>query len=67
MIVVLRTNWKERRERLQTSFDKEEWRTCSSADDTRGSTSKDIDTQRLDLGVLIDRCCESLAQGFVES
>lgn len=67
LVVVLGADGQERGERLQASLDQEKGRTRSSSDDTRRSTGDDINTQRLNLSILVYRGGQTLAQRFVET
>ena len=64
---MLGADGKERGERLQTGLDEEKGRTRGSSNDTRSSTSEDVNTQRLNLSILVYCGCQTLAQRFVET
>lgn len=66
-VLVLGTNGKERRIRLETSLDKEEGRSACGTDDTGRGTGEDVDSERLDRRIVVDSSRHALAQGLVEA
>lgn len=67
LITVLGTHGQEGRVRLQARLDKEERRTGGSAEHARRSTSEDVDSKGLDLGVFKDGGGEAFPDGLVEA
>lgn len=67
LVSVLGANGQEGGIRLQTSFDQEERRTCRSTKDARSCPGKNVDSQRLDVGIFEDGCRYSLPKRFIEA
>jgi hypothetical protein len=67
LISMLCANGQEGGIRLEASFDQEKRRTCRSTKNARSCPGKNIDSQRLDIGIFEDGCRYSLPKRFIEA
>lgn len=67
LVPVLSAHGEERRKGLQACLDEEERGTGGRAQHTGCSTSEDVDTKGLDVGILEDGRGEGFAEGLVEA